>query len=475
MPGPNVALDAYNQEVLTNQQEQENKQNLQMNALNLALANAQEQTQLADIQAETQLGQYGQGLSSPGGPSATSLANQPTQSQNTPAQTFPLGTNPGNGTPSTGGMGTGGANAPSIAGNQTQVPSAVQTAQMPSVGTSVNLNPADYNNALALKAAQLGRPNLANKYWQQASAAQEGALKMATAQNAIQAGNLKRISDTGQLISQYLGSAQTPEQWENGINQLAAEGIPQYEIDSLKKMPFSPQMAQALGQHAITAYQNAQLQLKQLDLQQKSNYDNARLNETIRRDRELHQWHQQQLEYKARNDKQGTTVTAPNKNDLDTSYAAIQEALYDGGDVPDDAASMVGTAKQPGPLLADVASRAKQLVRSNRGMDMSTAAQHAIAELQQSGQLKKAQGTPNLFQRVTGQPGDTTTTFKSGGNSAKDALPDPGDPGQRVVGKYYNVNGQVRQWLGQNPQSNIRSSITNDSTDDTENDFDNDE
>jgi hypothetical protein len=441
MPGPNVALDAYNQEVLAGQQQQENQQTLQMNALNLALADAQEKTQLADIQAENQLGQYGQSLSSPGGPSATSLANQPTQSQNTPAQTFPLGTNPGNGTPSTGGMGTGGVNVPSIAGNQTQVPSAAQTAQMPSVGTAVNLNPADYNNALAIKAAQLGRPNLANKYWQQSEAAQMGALKMASAQNAIQMGTLKQIGETGQLISQYLGNAQTPEEWDNGINQLAAQGVPQQEIQALRQMPFNPATAQALGAHAMNMYQRAQIQIEQLKLKEKSNIDQARLSETIRKDQQLEQWRQQQADAKARNAKQGAAVTAPNKNDLDTSYAAIQEALYDGGDVPDDAASMVGTSKQPGPLLADVASRAKQLVRANPGMDISTAAQHAIAELQQSGQLRK-----NTEQ---GFFGDTTTQqFKSMGNTKDDPLNDPGDSTKRVVGKYYKTPTGVRQWLG---------------------------
>lgn len=426
MPGPNVALDAYNEEVLANQQQQGNKQSLELNALQLAQLQQ-------DQQAETQLGQYGQGLMNPSQsanpPSAVSTAQQP---QTQPAQTFPLGTNPGNGTAIDYSQQPG--------GDTGQQPTSGMTS--PPVGSKPNMSAADYNNALAVKAAQLGRPNLANKYWQQAGAAQEGAIKMAQAQDALQMGNLKRISETGQLISQYLGSAHTPEEWDNGINMLAANGVPAYEIQALKKMPFNPATAQALGAHATTAYQNAELQLRQLQIQQEGNQRAATLAETIRRDQQTEQWRKQQLAYKERNQKQGTPITAPSKNDLATATSAIKETLYNGEDVPDEDKNMVDT------LTQDVASRAKQLVRANRGMDMSTAANHAIAELQQSGQLTKNTTPPGPIGKLFGQEGTTSNKFTPKGNSPQDALKDPGDPGQRVVGKYYSVNGQVRQWLG---------------------------
>lgn len=379
------ALEGWDQQALFNQQQQGNEQNLKMNALTIA---------------------------------GTEAAQNAQQQQQTALQDAAKYANSGD--------------------TNNISPNALQQAGTPSgpQATSPNMGQVDYNEKMATRLAQLGQPVLANAAWAQASQARQDALKQASLSNSVLAGNLKNVVQQADVIGQHMQGVTDQASYDQAVHQMAQEGMDPKEVQILASKPYDPRYVQGLVSHAISAKDAATQKLAMIKVQSEQDYHQATLAQRQALETQKEAAQAALAAAKERNAKVGGNVASPTTNDFAVAEGAVKQALP--GIDKDTAAA----------LMPDVAARAKALVMQNKGMDMSTASYRAIQELKDSGQLQSVTTNSKTFLSPFKGEDTTREEYTPKGNSPKEPLPDPGTPHGRVIGKFYNVNGQVRQWLG---------------------------
>lgn len=419
------ALAGWNEQQLANEQQQGNQQSIQLNALQIAAAQNQQAIQQREQAALQDASAY---ANSPDNTTDPSVAATNTPSALTTASTYPLGQGPK--TPS------GNASVGPDMGNGTSPDGT------PNVTAKPNVSQADYNDRMAQRLAAQGYPNLANAAWNQAATARENALKLAASNNSQLAGNLKNMQTQAELVGQHMQGVTDQDSYDQAINQMAAEGMPKQELDILRNHPYDPNFVNQLVTHASTVGQMAAQKLDALKIQSTNDWHEQELAQRQKLENQREAAAAARQASMERNAKNGAVVTAPTSADLDAASAAVRQTLYQGAKAPDEDKDMVNS------LTNDVASRAKQLVRQNRGMDMSTASYQALQELQVSGQLKRVTTNTKTFMHPFTGEDETSNSYNPKGITAKDAMKDPGSPSQRVVGRWYQTPQGPRQWLG---------------------------
>lgn len=418
------ALAGYDEQQLANEQQQGNQQSIQLNALQIAAAQAQQvqqQREQAAIQNAAAYANTPDVVDNPTTPTSAPPAMQ------TAASTYPLGQGPK--TPS-GNAAVGPDMGVGTSGDGT-----------PNVTAKPNVTQADYNDKIAQRLAAQGFPNLANAAWNQASDARQNALKIAAANSSQLAGNLKNMQSQAELVGQHMQGVNSQDSYDQAINQMAVEGMPKQELDILRNHPYDPNFVNQLVTHASTVNQMATQKLNALKLQSTNDWHKQELAARKQLETQKEAAAAAQKAAAERNSKNGQT-TAPSNADIDSASAAVRQTLYQGAKPPDEDKDMVNS------LTSDVAARAKQLVKQNRGMDMATASYQALQELQASGQLKKVTTNTKTFMHPFTGENNTNTSYAPKGISSADAMKDPGSPSQRVVGRWYQTPQGPRQWLG---------------------------
>lgn len=387
------ALEGWDQQALSNQQQQDNAQKIQMNALTIAgtqQAQAHDQAQQAALQDAARYAQGDGTVTPPAGAlqqSGSSSGSQP-DAGNSPAATKP------------------------------------------------NMGQVDYNTKMAERLAQLGQPTMANAAWNAASTARESALRQASLTNSTLTGNLNNVIKQADVIGQYMSNVTDQNSYDSAVHAMAAAGMPPQEVQLLASKPYDPAYVQGLVSHAISAKDAATQKLNMVKFQATQDYHQQELAQRQSLETQKEAAAASREATRLRAEKSGKPVGSPTTSDMAVAEGAIKNSLP--GIDPDTLSS----------VMPDVAARAKALVAQNKGMDMSTASYRAIQELKDSGQLTQNTTNTKTFMSPLAGEDKTATKYTVKGNTPKDALPDPGTAQGRIVGKYYNVNGQVRQWLG---------------------------
>jgi hypothetical protein len=245
------------------------------------------------------------------------------------------------------------------------------------------------------------------------------------------------------LVSRLTRTVNSEEDWHAAIDRMESSSLflPE-EIEQFRSVPFSPEVIAALQQEALSAGEQARLELQRDNAESLERYRNttsgisrrleARLNETRRRNAVLE---------KAGGDK---PATAPTTNELEAARAAIIADVFGGEEPEADIQAFVDVSSQ------NIAARAKQIVQENRGIDFATAVNQAVIESESAGDWEVVKGLTIPF---IGEVGGGVRGYKAKGKSPQDPIPVPPatEVHTLVKGRYYQLkNGEVARFDGTN-------------------------
>jgi hypothetical protein len=269
---------------------------------------------------------------------------------------------------------------------------------------------------------------------------------------------LENIVKGAQVVAQELGNAQNESEWRLGLKNLRKavdSGVFVIEpelLEQLESMPFDPNAAAFFRDKAISAGDNAKLQLQQVDDQRQAAVarvkaaqgaariaiSQATLAETAR--------HHAVVE-KAAGSKGTTSIGPPNPAAMKSVIANLQNTVFKDAEIKKDDPTLLAAADY-------VSSTATQMIRDNRGLDWNTAVNRAIIQAEQAGALSMVPGKHKAWY----ESGDDTPAkpkFDAKGLKPETALNPPVDsngkinPKALIKGRYYKmVNGQVGRFTG---------------------------
>lgn len=242
---------------------------------------------------------------------------------------------------------------------------------------------------------------------------------------------------TADLVARHMGSAQDAASWDAGKQEVLASGaLSPEQAAMIKSIPFSPQGAQILSEHAITAKDKAQMALTAAKEDRLASVEQQRLaNEQIRTNISA-----QRLKETIRKDsvdkKTGTLASAPTKTELASVSAGVVNDIFDGNPPKDLTALDAGVQQITGQIKAKI--------RANKGMDWETAKNQAIIQSKAAGDWEFQKG--GLFS-------DDTVKYDGTGKTIDAAIPIPVQDGKPVAGKLkkgrWYITAQGRgQWDG---------------------------
>jgi len=247
---------------------------------------------------------------------------------------------------------------------------------------------------------------------------------------------LETVLKTADVVSRTIGVAQNDSEWRWGLRQLREqEALPPEMLDQLDAMDFDPEVAEYLNQQAISAAARANMDMTatQRDFTNRNTTERTRLAVLSQENSDA----RLELARQAANrqDKAGSSASAPNNQELSSVTAAVISQVYE------------GTAPKKGdPALqagaASIASRAKQLVKDDKSINWQTAVNRAIIESQSNGEWgdrleEKSLGTSLFGRDVDGKNFDGT------GRTLDEAIPMPmtkagaPDVSKLKKGRYY--------------------------------------
>ena len=270
-------------------------------------------------------------------------------------------------------------------------------------------NNATHFQKAAMLAFQGGAPGAAMQFMNLSNKMGTAAITAKLNFSKMQLNKLKSVQTQADLVGQTLGSATTPQEWQQGLQTLSQSGqFSQQELQRLAQVPFSPQNAAYLQHAGMTASQNARLQIDKLKLGNTTAYQHAVLAnrdsltkmETIRTQMEAMRLAAAQKANAAKN-KAGVTDKAPNAALLKNAQAAVTQSF--------------GAKNDPGSTITEaVASRAQDMMRQNPGLSQPAAIQRATAEMRSSGALKDQGGNVTMSNNGATQYNPVLVPMKGG-------------------------------------------------------------
>lgn len=266
---------------------------------------------------------------------------------------------------------------------------------------------------------------------------------------------LDNILTVGNLFSQTMGTARNQSEWEYGIKQMeanpsAVEIFGKENFDALKNMPFDPNVATFLNEKAMSATDRARLELQQqgADREERTALDMANYRRSMLQISEGNlaaRKHEQ--EYREKSDGKNA-ATAPNEAEVKAAKASIANLIFDGKVPAKDDPEYV--AFESG--AQDIASRAKKMVKDNKGLDFNAAITRATIESKTDGdwQAMTAKDERGFFGRMLKDAPEDIPNAKFRGRGAKaiDAIEMPKAKTELKKGSYYVTPRGVARWDG---------------------------
>lgn len=299
------------------------------------------------------------------------------------------------------------AQAPTQAG---QTPLPVQESQSEAYVQGLQAN-ANKFSQLAGAAFRAGAPGAAMSFMNLANKMGTGAITAKLNLSKMKMNELKSVQTQADLIGQTLGSATTPQEWQQGLLTLEQSGqIPPQHMQQLMKIPFSPQNAAYLQHAGMTASQNANLQMRKIEAENTNAYRQAMLaNEGTRSKMELIRTQMEaqrlaaSLRAKAAKGKVGAGDKVPNAAMLKAASASVAQSFDDPKLNP------IGDE-----VSEAIASRAQDIMQQNPGISQPEAIQRATAQFRASGALKDQGGNVSMANNGASQYNPVLVPMKGG-------------------------------------------------------------
>lgn len=267
---------------------------------------------------------------------------------------------------------------------------------------------------------------------------------------------LDNIMTVGNLFSQTMGTARNQSEWEYGLKQMeahpeAVEIFGKENFEALKKMEYNPNVASFLNEKAMSAIDRARLELSQQADQraERTAIDMANYRRTtLEINRGNLAARNRAQEYKEKTDGE-KAATAPTTNEVKAAEASIANLIFNGKVPAKDDLQYV--AFKSG--AQDIASRAKQMVRENKGLDFAAAITRATIESKTDGDWQDL--TPpderGFIAKTLGinEPEAVPNAkFRGRGAKAVDAIEMPKAKSELKAGSYYVTPRGVARWDG---------------------------
>lgn len=368
-------------------------------------------------------------------------------------------------------MGGAGASQP---GQAPAVPSPAQ--QMPGQPR----NPADIMDQLAMHAAGIGDLQQANQLWTNAVNYRTAQDNQQKTQSAVQMAELKRQQQSHSYVASVLGdptinSSPDPaaEFQRRKLQILSDPMVTPQEAQHIARMQYSPGLVDQIRSAGMNSSQQAQGQLRQLEMRERMQHDRAteqqaRVQSSLQAARIAAQAARDRTQAKA-----GAAQAVPTQAQLKEAAPIVASVVF--GDQADQAmrtnpafrgvdtyTSSQGkttTDYNTMPLL-NIVSRARQLMSDNRALSYAQAVRMAAMESKNNGEWQISTTTePTAFgsmEKMLGiTPGQehvttsTSTKYIGAKQGTKDnPLPLPASKKDLKKGAYYISNGQVEQYNG---------------------------
>lgn len=257
--------------------------------------------------------------------------------------------------------------------------------------------------------------------------------------------NLEFIIKGSELAGRLIGGAQNETEFDAGVDELVRSGYFSPEQgQQAKSLEWSPDLSAFFADRAITAKDKAVADRDMMRIEETARHNrtteidaNTRVRLQAARDKEQ-ATHNAYI--RKNGGKEAPAATAPNKAELESVKGILTGQFFQGvdfkGDDPDQDAGMVS-------LTAQIASRAKVLVREDRSLDWETAVQRAAIEAKDAGdffvdQAKFYETEDLVVHAPKGRTPDAPIALKGKVNKSK-----------LVSGRYYRLpDGRSFRWNG---------------------------
>lgn len=256
---------------------------------------------------------------------------------------------------------------------------------------------------------------------------------------------LENIMKGSQIVASTIGIAQNEDEWRQGLKEVEASGlIEEGLMEQLKQMPFDPKVAAYFRARAISAADQARLDMTAQSMQDTEEYRAATLAQRDRTERRQEAERQDIKNYRERMIKlaggksAGTAI--PTENELKQTRTLLKHEIFKDVDLDDEV-----NANELNAAALSITSRAKEKVRENKALTWETALQQAIIESQASGRFETIEGSEGLF-GFGKEP--KKVKFGNDGKSAETAIPIPSKKTEMKKGKYYITSQGRALWNG---------------------------
>lgn len=242
------------------------------------------------------------------------------------------------------------------------------------------------------------------------------------------------------LVARATVAATDQSSWEAQLDKIEAAGVfDPDEITQLRSMPYSPEAMEVLRQQSLTAYEQAQLEMRQdqqasLESYRDRTARNAEYLASIAAGRAKEAERANRVREKA-GGSEGPGV--PNSTELKTARSVIINELFNGKEPPIELEPVLEAG------ASQVAARARQILASNRGVDADEALQQAIIESKAAGDWDVVEIDP-WFSAPT-----VEAKYSPKGRTKDKAIAIPATPDELVRGRYYTMpDGTPAKWDG---------------------------
>lgn len=346
--------------------------------------------------------------------------------------------------------------------------------------TGQSRNPADFMDQLAMHAASIGDLPQANQLWTNAVNYRTAEGMQQRTQSAVQLANLKRQQQSHAYVASVLGDPSInnspdpqAEFQRRKFMILSDPMVTPQEAQNISRMQYSPGLVDQIRSAGMTSSQQAQDQIRQMQLQERTQHDQAteqqaRVQASLRAAQIAAEEKHWQTQHKV-----GAAQSAPTQSQLKEAAPIVASVIF--GDQADNAlrtnpafrgvdtytSSQGRTTTDYNTLpLMNIVSRARQLMSANRALSYAQAVHMAAMESKNNGDWQTTTtSTPTAFGSmekligVTPGPEHVTTSqetkYVAGKPGTKDnPLPLPTSRKDLKKGMYYVKDGQVEQYNG---------------------------
>lgn len=259
---------------------------------------------------------------------------------------------------------------------------------------------------------------------------------------------LLNIQKGAEIAGQKLGKARNQAEWDQGLREVEDAGIIEpHLMAQLKQMPYDPDVAAYFFDQAVKAGDQAKLDLQRQTQSRLANDSKIRNEQAERRI----QIQQARAREQDRHDKvmeknagsKGNALPGGKELSKTASLVLKNDPIF----------KDVDTNTDNFKLASDyIASQTRQILKSNKAIDMNTAANQALIQAKASGAFSTTPGEEG-FLGLGSKP--KTTTFRADGLQRETARPLP--PGiksaeqaksQLKKGQWYLTTRGPAQWNG---------------------------